>query len=462
MSTNINDLIDDILLCVISFLPPKDAARTSILCRRWRYFYRRCPSIAFDQRNFGGDEEFRTKRFLNIVSSTLLFYKGESLEQFKLVFNANATYELSNCPTYFDSFLRTAREKNIRSLCLEMSYASSSVLHDKTNKLNTENEYCLPSYIFKCASLQMLILKDCTLGTLGSPSLQNLVVLHLIRVESSKQSIQELITNCISLRELAVEGCPLLEKLQISLLKLETLSVRCCHQMKSLRINAPNLFSLNFEADLFNKLDFKFLKPEELRCVRLGLCQQKEYINGIIFELPEPLSSLTRAKEFTKFAMELLNAKNLSLASSSFEDFAIEELLQFAPLQLHKVKHLSLKGWIGSRKSILGVSILLALMPSIESLILEFTENTTEKPQDSTVTDEEPIDFPSIDCLNYTLKRITLRNFVGDEAELILLKHFLEHAVFLDEIRIGWGKEKHVNLDDINMLKNSKSINIID
>ncbi|KAJ1698411.1 hypothetical protein LUZ63_006923 [Rhynchospora breviuscula] len=427
MTTKINDLIDDILLCVISFLPPKDAARTSILCRRWRYLYSTCPSIAFDLRDFRedfrGDEQSQAIRFLDIVSSTLLFYKGESLEQFKLVFNADRIYNLWHLQTYFDSFLRTAREKSVRSLSLEMSYTSLTDVHDKANEQYRKKLYCLPSYIFKCASLQSLMLKNCAIETIGMPSLRYLAVLHLILVEGRQQSIQELITHCISLRELAVEGCRLVDSLEISLLNLETLSVRCCHQMKSLIINAPNLFSLNFDGDLFNKLDFKILKSEEVRSVRLGICHRKAPR-----KLQTPPCSLTRVKEFTKFATELENAKHLSFVMSSFEDFAIEELLQSAPLLLHKVKRLSLKGWIGSRRSILGITILLALTPSIESLSLEFSEMTTKK--ESSATDEELIDFPSIDCLNHTLKHITLRNFVGNEAELILLQFFLSMQYF--------------------------------
>ncbi|KAJ4763812.1 F-box/RNI-like/FBD-like domains-containing protein [Rhynchospora pubera] len=377
MTTKINDLIDDILLCVISFLPPKDAARTSILCRRWRYLYCTCPSIAFDLRDFGGDfsggKQSHAIRFLDIVSSTLLFYKGESLEQFKLVFNADLIYSLWHLRTYFDSFLRTAREKSVRSLSLEMSYGSLTDVHDRANEQYRKQLYCLPSFIFKCGSLQSLMLKNCTIETIGTPSLRYLAVLHLILVEGRQQSIQELITHCISLRELALEGCLLVDSLEISLLNLENLSVRCCHQMKSLRINAPNLFSLNFDGDLFDKLDFKILKSEEMRSVRLGLCHQKA---PRILQTPQ--CSLTRVKEFTKFATELENAKHLSFVTSSFEDFAIEEL-QSAPLLLHKVKQLSLKGWIGSRRSILGVTILLALTPSIESLSLEFSEMMTIK-----------------------------------------------------------------------------------
>ncbi|KAK9276131.1 hypothetical protein L1049_005662 [Liquidambar formosana] len=79
----ISGLPGNIIKCILGRLPIRDAVRTSILSRKWRYNWIILPQLVFDKRFFkvmGKDREFKLHEFRGIASKLLLFQSGPILK----------------------------------------------------------------------------------------------------------------------------------------------------------------------------------------------------------------------------------------------------------------------------------------------------------------------------------------------------------------------------------------------
>lgn len=80
---DINDLPVEVLCCIISMIPFKEAVRTSVLSKRWKYLFTLIPNldIEMDIKNIGEEE---MKRWMNFVDRLVLFREMTSIRRFCL------------------------------------------------------------------------------------------------------------------------------------------------------------------------------------------------------------------------------------------------------------------------------------------------------------------------------------------------------------------------------------------
>ncbi|KAI4356897.1 hypothetical protein L6164_000880 [Bauhinia variegata] len=75
----ITNLAEELKCHILSFLPSKDAIRTSVLSSRWRTLWTFVPVVYFQN-----DEELLNERFLQCVKSTLTRRDGQPIKKFSL------------------------------------------------------------------------------------------------------------------------------------------------------------------------------------------------------------------------------------------------------------------------------------------------------------------------------------------------------------------------------------------
>ncbi|GLT45816.1 hypothetical protein SLA2020_196210 [Shorea laevis] len=80
---NINCLPAEVLCHILSFLPTKDAVRTSFVSRRWRYLYTLVSNLDFELRPDYGDDS-SVNQLMNFVDRVLLFHIRPSVVRFCL------------------------------------------------------------------------------------------------------------------------------------------------------------------------------------------------------------------------------------------------------------------------------------------------------------------------------------------------------------------------------------------
>ncbi|XP_019159979.1 PREDICTED: F-box/FBD/LRR-repeat protein At1g13570-like isoform X2 [Ipomoea nil] len=179
------NLPTDVLNCVLDHLPARDAARTSILSRKWRYIWTGHPNLVLDPQ----DIVTVTKNdFVGIGNRILLQHIGPIL-----TFHVNL------------SDVHMSQYPNIDPWIL---YLSRNGLRQLTVKNSSRDLYALPSYVFLCQELTYLNLSNCIFkqpcGTIRS--FQNLKELFLTQV-AFKPEVSASIFAASKLKALCLKKC---------------------------------------------------------------------------------------------------------------------------------------------------------------------------------------------------------------------------------------------------------------
>ncbi|WJX30904.1 hypothetical protein P8452_19392 [Trifolium repens] len=196
MADRISELSDHILSHILSFLPTKVAATTSILSKRWKHVWHSVHTIDFN------DETFKDFHSLTSFMSSTMSSRDIKLPIHSLTFKCvkeSSPYDLK----VLNQFVISAIEQGkLENLSLRMPLHWIVKLDENLNKIH------LSPCVFSCRTLQVLnlsflILKDITLQSLDLPLLQtlrwNFVVFkninHVIQLLSSCPILEELHAN---------------------------------------------------------------------------------------------------------------------------------------------------------------------------------------------------------------------------------------------------------------------------
>ncbi|XP_031111876.1 F-box/FBD/LRR-repeat protein At1g13570-like [Ipomoea triloba] len=142
MEDNIFNLPGDVLNCILDHLPVRDAARTSILSRKWRYIWANHPNLVLEPKSMFGDLANSTSDdFIDTVNGILLQHIGPIL-----TFEVKLSYvDMTHYP-YVDRWILYLSRNGLRKLTLDNS---------------SHGLYALPSYVFLCQELTHLRLSNC-------------------------------------------------------------------------------------------------------------------------------------------------------------------------------------------------------------------------------------------------------------------------------------------------------------
>ncbi|KAJ4729890.1 F-box domain containing protein [Melia azedarach] len=259
-----SDLPEHIIHHVMSFLPTKDAVRTSVLSKRFRSTWNSFPIIDFNQtcvssflrRRDGNVKE----RFLNFLSDSLRRRAPNTLlKKFRL----HAFVPNTKSDNRIDEAINYALEHEVKELDLEI----------QARKINGKFTYKLP--------LILLPVKSVTLFKLKGFNLENLDL-----------------TKFSSIEEFRLEDCDGLKSLKISNPQLQNLKINSCSGLFQIDIEESNLKTFSFKGKNSNRND------QELKINMVGA---KSVYN---LELWRPSIG---SKWFEDYASELLLLENLKL-----------------------------------------------------------------------------------------------------------------------------------------------------
>ncbi|KAG6522007.1 F-box/FBD/LRR-repeat protein At1g13570-like isoform X1 [Zingiber officinale] len=168
------NIIEEILL----HLPLKDAIRTSILSRDWRYAWSSIPHLAFSRQEFplskcSNSQVIFDRKLVDIIHQVLLFHQGP-IHMFKLSIDLKS----SKC---IDGWLLFLSRNDIKEI----------VLHRWEGEV-----YKLPSCLSACKRLEHLCLFRCMFRPVHFQGFPHLRSLSLNNVAISQNELETLITNC--------------------------------------------------------------------------------------------------------------------------------------------------------------------------------------------------------------------------------------------------------------------------
>ncbi|GMP58377.1 hypothetical protein CsSME_00022065 [Camellia sinensis var. sinensis] len=354
MSDIITHLPDDVKETILTCLPLQDAARTSILSRKWRYMWMRLPQLVFDDMFCRESIRIEKNKLMMTIYQVLLLHCGPILK-FTLSLSG-----LESC-------------SEIDQLVL---FVSDNIIQEFTLHIRKGARYKLPSSLFSCLQLKHLNLCYCMFKPPPEfEGFSSLLRLELCDVVITTDIFSSSISNCPLLEELTLEGCSSLDCLEIDARNL--MFLRCKSHVRSVCFkNAPLLAKVSIL--LAVQMNEKALKEGETSNMvmffdSLPVIQFLEinyyYVRymaagGISKRLPITLSHLT---------ILVLYGICLGEPDEVYNDDPVEllEAQDWSDVSSNQLREVEMKNMSGTRCELEFIKLLLAKSPMLETVLIE-------------------------------------------------------------------------------------------
>ncbi|KAL1145555.1 hypothetical protein V6Z11_A11G305900, partial [Gossypium hirsutum] len=234
----ISELPDDVLMGILSFLPPEEAVlKTSFLSHRWKQLWESLPVSGFNFRVpmpvccRGGhvknlkdlrdgkyitveDMKRECSKFVEWVNNVMISHQGSTIDELRVRF-----YLDKDSQRYIDKWIEIAMRKQVKKLELDFP----SLLHRPSNAFYPFPQECFPGIEF-------------------------LTSLCLVNVGVSDEAMEFVLSNYPMLETLHLRNSPLLihPKVSGSSLRLKHLNISHSESIQTIEISAPNLVSFEY------------------------------------------------------------------------------------------------------------------------------------------------------------------------------------------------------------------------
>ncbi|KAJ8570079.1 hypothetical protein K7X08_006656 [Anisodus acutangulus] len=371
-------VIDEILMR----LPLRDAVRTSILSKKWRYNWCRLPHLKLDQMLWKTIEDLisPTIGFTNILCHLLTLHTG-LITKFTLDIP-----DLKPCP-------------NIHHL---IYFLSRNDIQHVLLKLPVGNRYKLPSSFFTCLQLRHLTLHTCLIRP---PPLfkgfDRLISLELSDVTISSEFLGSLISHALLLEHLVLEQEVVSDHIEISAPKLRSFFFIGNINLLHLK-NVPLLSKVSYEPiAFFVEAERDLAKIFESMPALENLCWNQGYVLGnqagqaevIPTRLPSGLNYLKRlytswfiVREFFEFSFALClirsspNLEEIEIKVCNLRDKnyyepmpqdAVDEIpASFSNMTFNHLRTVKIHNIAGTKAEMQLVKVLLAKSPALVRMLI--------------------------------------------------------------------------------------------
>lgn len=233
MADIVSGLPRNIVNNILERMPVRDAARTSILSRKWRYIWSSHPHVVlhkdFFEHNFIRNKPppFSADEFVYAIEKILLLHSGPILKFFFYI--PNFLYDWGR---HVDQWLLFLSRNGIKELKLDNW---------------SPNPYKLPSYVFFCPELTYLKLRSCIFKPPDSfGGFGKLVTLHFDSIAFTDDIFRTPLPTAPLLESLKFLRCSGIEHFRIHAPRLQTLNAISSSNVKSLcSQGSPNLAILS-------------------------------------------------------------------------------------------------------------------------------------------------------------------------------------------------------------------------
>lgn len=295
----------------------KDAARTSVLSKKWRDIWTSFSYLVFDQRKFLGQlrclkkpSEAQTRKITNAFGNhvdntlhSLIEQKDRSIQKFVL----HMTDYISGMTTRVDQWIDLALKNNIKELEIHVPR-----IRDRC--------YSLPQCVLTANKISALRVYGCKMGPCNNLNLSNLKKVCLGKLFVNEKRIENLIRSCPLLEDFRLIYTTGLKTFQVSdLPKLKRVDLHSCSGLEKVNIQASNLES------------FWYLGKKYMRCIDLSTCNTLK-----IFTLEDPKlkdewfqKHLSCFPVLEKLVLSKCNAlKNITISSFKLKTLILRDCKQ--------------------------------------------------------------------------------------------------------------------------------------
>ncbi|KAF9599914.1 hypothetical protein IFM89_001860 [Coptis chinensis] len=293
----ISHMPDPIRSHIVSFLPMKEAMRSSILSRQWRYVCSSLSNLKFDQVDFEKTKKHKRGDFRDFVDETLLSHNGSDIKSFSLTVKLGDTF-ITSC--HLNSWISFAVKHNVQ----DFKFSSYTCRLEK-----------LPQCLFTSTTLTKLSLYEVELNL---PTIVKFPVLKSLLFDDVAFRGENLVNKLLS-----SSTCPVLEKLVIWYC--------CCSGINTISISLPTLkyltlfdtheLTINLVNTVLRELIYMCCRPPNITYENLlSVVSAKLHFSLHIGLCATPDNTFFRSA--SKILVWLRNVEKLCLMSGIIEDKA--------------------------------------------------------------------------------------------------------------------------------------------
>ncbi|XP_075096145.1 F-box/FBD/LRR-repeat protein At1g13570-like [Nicotiana tabacum] len=360
----LSEMPGNIIDHILDLMPIKDAAKTSILARKWRYIWCMHPNIVLDKLTC---RKFSTNPLLvldNTINQILLQHIGNIIK-FVLDFSQVDLLPLTN----IDMWIRYVIIKGVRDLTLDFS---------------NNNPYKLPTYIYYYQNMTDLTLNNCLFKPqdfiFSYPNLKTLYLKQITFMATPKSIVLK---------------APL----------LANLTIMYCWGTESLNIVSPKLSYLFVVESHYLDLS-SFMKCSNLAVVSLSLCK--------VVENPRQYERST----LLKFIFGLPMLEKLYLDTFYLKFLGEDPFPRSLPVVQNCLRHMMLSLALSN---LAQVSFALHFIPCFHnSKTLQIWVFDTGNHADDVLNYLEKL--KNLDRPIPNLEQVVIRSFTGSKPELLFIK----------------------------------------
>ncbi|XP_059657334.1 putative F-box/LRR-repeat protein At3g42770 [Cornus florida] len=396
----ISGLPDVVLVSILSLLTMKEAVRTSVLSKSWRYMWTHITHLNFDSSRVIEGIQLEQKKveverpfFLGWVNQVLKSHKAPTIDEFRVHFDFGESYRLD-----IDNWVKFAMEKRVKRLELDLA--------ELTHYSREEANYSIPDLDGITNHLHSL--------SLGFTSCNSLTNLLLTYVNVTGQVLEYFLTNFPNLEQLSVKESDTLVNLKVPdlALKLKCLEITFCFYVESIEISATNLVSFKYFGP---KISLPFKNVQSPADLYIG----GDYCFSLIYKFLDISSYLSKLESLT---LHLTSMRKVYLKDAKFPVF-------------NKLKRLKLIVNARDEESLMDFTFLIEACPFLSEFVLELRWCGSYRKKKQGRFTSRP---------HHYLKVVELIGFVGSINDVELAMYLIKSAVNLEKITFDPRHPLHI------------------
>ncbi|XP_022955932.1 putative F-box/LRR-repeat protein At5g02700 [Cucurbita moschata] len=323
----ISELPESVIHHILSFIrSAKEAARMSILSKKWRDAWKSFSILTFDEQSFlktevdlGSDQ--RRQMFINSIDNSLLSHLTRNFGIYKLVFRVTPKLIL-----YLNRWVGIAGANGLGELDIRVE--------------KSPRHYIVPPFMNSIKTLTGLRLHGLKWSSFAALEFNNLRKLYLRRLYVDQQMIEKLASTSPLIMDLRIVECRGLKNLQISgFRKLERVDMYQCHGLRRVELQVTSLNTFWFCAKNSSRCKLNLESCTSLKRLTLENPSMTDtFLNKLLFNFPV-LEKLILSRCNKLKHIEISNVKLRSLGLRSCNNLKIVDIGTVNPCSLDYKGH---------------------------------------------------------------------------------------------------------------------------
>ncbi|XP_026408576.1 F-box/LRR-repeat protein At4g14103-like isoform X1 [Papaver somniferum] len=461
----ISNLPDSIIYHILSFIYTEDAAKFSVLSKRWRSIWKSLPVLNFCESchcSESNDEDSLDERpsgaFIDFVDRVFRLHDDSDIpvirfDCFSLHTSVSTIYkwiEIAVKHKVKELYIKAKVEDGFEippCLCTCESLTKMELQLTGWDEDNCENRIRLPLDM-SFPRLELLHLRLEHISFRGDVNLTN-------RFFSSLPSLESLIM------EMGHHGFHN-TKLNISLPKLKYFVFDCQNDESDsgVKLHAPSLASFIFSSYLSTKFSPQCMSSLVTADIEIRVRREDKVVGSYDIR---PEKKEAYAQHAMGFLRGIHSVKVLKFNHSFLKALGgAHYILDAQPLECYNLQHLELQTYL-SRDCLHSVLYILKISPNLESLSLKISELNYDKPPVYPFCDEVNINPEnmgdyldaglSLPCIISQLKFVEIKGLHGCVNELKFIEFLLKHATVLEKLVLACYSTEQDSLSEKRMRK---------